>query len=42
MGTAPLALLVTYDTTKFPNVEAKIKAIQADQEEALAGHELAR
>ena len=42
MGTAPLALLVMHDTTKFPDVETKIKMMQSDREEALAAHKLAR
>ena len=42
MGTAPLALPITHDATRFPDVETKIKMMQSDREEALAAHELAR
>jgi len=38
---SPVAIPMTFEHMKFPAVEDKIKALQKDQEEALAAHELA-
>jgi hypothetical protein len=41
-GKAPVAILMTFKTTKFPSVAKKIKNLVTSREEALAAHELAR
>jgi hypothetical protein len=33
---------LTYENTKFPSIDDKIKQIMTDQDEALAAHELAQ
>ena len=40
-GSSPLVIPTTFEHTKFPAVEDKIKALQKDQEEAIATHKLA-
>ena len=41
-GSSPIATPTSYEHTKFPSIDEKIKKIQQDREEALAAHELAR
>jgi Integrase zinc binding domain/Integrase core domain/RNase H-like domain found in reverse transcriptase len=41
-GEAPVAILTTFENTKFPSVAEKIKNLVTSREEALAAHELAR
>jgi Integrase zinc binding domain/Chromo (CHRromatin Organisation MOdifier) domain len=41
-GESPKALPLTYENTKFPSIDDKIKQIMTDRDEALAAHELAR
>jgi hypothetical protein len=41
-GKAPVAILTTFENTKFPSVAEKIKNLVTSREEALAAHELAR
>jgi hypothetical protein len=41
-GEAPVAILTTFENTKFPSVAKKIKNLVTSREEALAAHELAR
>jgi hypothetical protein len=40
-GESPKALPLTYENTKFPSIDDKVKQMMADQDEALAAHELA-
>jgi hypothetical protein len=40
-GKASVAILTTFENTKFPSVAEKIKNLVTSQEEALAAHELA-
>ena len=42
MGTSPLAIPSTFENTKLPSVEERIKNLVKDRNEALAAHELAR
>ena len=41
-GEPPKALPTTFENTKFPAIDNKLKQLLADREEALAAHELAR
>ena len=41
-GESPKALPSTFTNTKFPAIDNKLRQLIADQEEALAAHELAR
>ena len=41
-GEPPKALLTTFENTKFPAIDEKLRQLLADREEALAAHELAR
>ena len=41
-GLSPLAIPTSFENTKFPSVDDRIKQLQSDREEALAAHELAR
>ena len=41
-GESPIALPITFEHTKFPTIEDKIKLLIRNREEALAAHELAR
>ena len=41
-GESPKALQSTFENTKFPAINDKLKQLLADREEALAAHELAR
>jgi hypothetical protein len=40
-GESPKALPLTYENTKFPSIDDKIKQMMTDQDKALAVHELA-
>ena len=37
-GFSPLAIPTSFENTKFPSVDDRIKQLQNDQEEALAAH----
>ena len=39
---SPLAIPTSYEHTKFPSVDERIKQLQKERKEALAAHELAR
>jgi transposase InsO family protein len=41
-GESPKALPLTYENTKFPLIDDKVKQMMADRDKALAAHELAR
>ena len=41
-GLSPLAIPLSYEHTKYPAIEDKMKTLQRNREEALAAHELAR
>jgi Integrase zinc binding domain/Integrase core domain len=41
-GESPKVLPLTYENTKFPSINDKVKQMMADRDEALAAHELAR
>jgi Integrase zinc binding domain/Integrase core domain len=41
-GESPKALPLTYENTKFPSIDDKVKQMMTDRNEALAAHELAR
>ena len=41
-GEAPLAILTSFENTKFPSMAEKIKNLVTSQEEALVAHKLAR
>ena len=41
-GDSPLAIPHSFENTRFPAVEAKMRQLQKNREEALAAHELAR
>jgi hypothetical protein len=41
-GESSKALLLTYENTKFPSIDGKIKQMMTDRDEALAAHKLAR
>jgi Chromo (CHRromatin Organisation MOdifier) domain len=41
-GESLKALPLTYENTKFPSIDDKVKQMMADRDEALAAHELAR
>jgi hypothetical protein len=42
LGSTPVAIPLSYENTKFPTVEEKMKTLTKDREEALVVHELAR
>jgi hypothetical protein len=42
LGSTPVAIPLSYENTKYPTVEEKMKTLTKDREEALAAHELAR
>jgi hypothetical protein len=42
MGTSPLAIPLSFESTKFPSVESRLSQLTKDRNEALAAHELAR
>jgi Chromo (CHRromatin Organisation MOdifier) domain len=42
LGESPLAIPITFENTKYPSVEERIKNLVTSREEALAAHELAR
>jgi hypothetical protein len=39
---SPMAIPLTFESTKYPTMEDKMKSLQRNREEALAAHELAR
>ena len=41
-GYSPLAIPLSFERTKYPMIEDKMKTLQKNREEALAAHELAR
>ena len=41
-GDTPIAVPLSFEKTKFPNIENKMKTLIKNREEALAAHELAR
>jgi hypothetical protein len=41
-GESPKALPLTYENTKFPSINDKVKWMMANRDEALAAHKLAR
>ena len=41
-GESPIAITLSFESTKYPNMEEKMKTLQRNREEALAAHELAR
>jgi len=41
-GDSPIAIPTSFEYTKYPTIEEKMKRLLADREEALAAHELAR
>ena len=42
LGDNPISIPITFQHTKYPNIEEKMKQIIQEREEALAAHELAR
>jgi transposase InsO family protein len=42
LGEYPVAIPLSFETMKYPNIEDKIKILLRNREEALAAHELAR
>ena len=41
-GKSPIAIPLSFESTKYPTMEDKMKTLQRNREEALAAHELAR
>src|ERR1700734_3467742 len=41
-GDSPVAIPTSFEHTKYPTIEEKMKCLLADREEALAAHKLAR
>ena len=41
-GESPIAVPLSFENTKYPTMEDKMKTLQRNREEALAAHELAR
>ena len=41
-GESPIAIPLSFESTKYPNMEEKMKTLQRNREEALAAHELAQ
>src|SRR6202044_2185450 len=41
-GESPVAIPLSYESTKYPTMEDRMKALLRNREEALAAHELAR
>jgi hypothetical protein len=41
-GDSPVAIPLSFENTKFPSIEDKMKTLMRNREEALAAHELAR
>ena len=41
-GDSPVAIPLSFENTKFPTIEEKMKTLIRNREEALAAHELAR
>jgi len=42
MGTTPITIPLSFENTKYPIIEERLKNLTKDQEEALAAHEFAR
>jgi hypothetical protein len=42
MGTSPIAIPLSFENTKYPSTEDRIRKLVQEREEALAAHELAR
>ena len=42
LGITPVAIPISFENTKYPTIEEKMKKLIRDWEEALAAHELAR
>ena len=42
LGDNPISVPITFQHTKYPNIEEKMKRMIQEREEALAAHELAR
>ena len=40
-GESPVAIPLLYESTKYPTMEDRMKALLQNREEALAAHELA-
>ena len=41
-GESPVAILLSFESTKYPTIEDKMKTLLRNRQEALAAHELAR
>ena len=41
-GESPIAIPLSFESTKYPTMEDKMKNLKRNREEALAAHELAR
>ena len=41
-GNSPVSIPTSFEHTKFPTIEEKLKHLQADRQEALAAHEFSR
>ena len=41
-GESPIAIPLSFESTKYPTMEDKMKTLKRNREEALAAHELAR
>ena len=41
-GESPIAIPLSYENTKYPTIEGKMKMLTKNCEEALAAHELAQ
>ena len=41
-GESPVAIPLSFESTKYPTIEDKMKTLFQNQQEALAAHELAR
>ncbi len=42
MGTSPLAIPTSFESTKFPTIDERLQQLSKDRQEALAAHEIAR
>ena len=41
-GDSPVLIPTSFEHTKFPTIEEKLKCLQADRQEALTAHEFSR
>ena len=41
-GESPIAIPLSFENTKYPSTDDKMKTLMQNREEALAAHELAR